>query len=268
MDLMTLITRLVVVGSIALAGVGCTSQRSTPSQTASPAPPPRAESIPTGSGEAGTSEDGDLDHEPVTESAASAAEPPAAPGATGDSPSAGADDDGATPTASAVESGAATVGTGAAGTATADEQAAELERELGRALEDFDGLLLDEQKRLERLSSGSGDTAPTDSGSGAAGSTGEGSGDRGGTATPESPSDRRGTDGGGMVGGASETSDQDRSGSGDRVPPDVGDGSDDDIVARQLREAAMAEDDPELREKLWDEYRMYKESVAAGGSEE
>ena len=43
-----------------------------------------------------------------------------------------------------------------------------------------------------------------------------------------------------------------------RAPPDVGDGSDDDIVARQLREAAEKEPDPELREKLWDEYRRYK----------
>jgi len=33
---------------------------------------------------------------------------------------------------------------------------------------------------------------------------------------------------------------------------------DDDIIARQLREAAMQEPDPELREKLWDEYRRYK----------
>ena len=40
----------------------------------------------------------------------------------------------------------------------------------------------------------------------------------------------------------------------------MGDGSDDDIVARQLREAAMSEDDPELREKLWQEYRDYKGS--------
>ena len=43
-----------------------------------------------------------------------------------------------------------------------------------------------------------------------------------------------------------------------------GDGSNDDIVARQLREAAIAEDDPELREKLWEEYRRYKASL--GGS--
>ncbi len=36
------------------------------------------------------------------------------------------------------------------------------------------------------------------------------------------------------------------------------DGSDDDVVARQLREAAERETDPELKEKLWEEYRRYK----------
>ena len=45
---------------------------------------------------------------------------------------------------------------------------------------------------------------------------------------------------------------------GSTTPDDVGDGMDDDIVARQLREAAEKEADPELREKLWDEYRKYK----------
>jgi hypothetical protein len=59
-------------------------------------------------------------------------------------------------------------------------------------------------------------------------------------------------DGGSPVqSGASQTNDG-------RVPSDVGDGSDDDIVARQLREAATKEEDPELREKLWEEYRTYK----------
>jgi hypothetical protein len=42
------------------------------------------------------------------------------------------------------------------------------------------------------------------------------------------------------------------------LPKDVADAKDDDVVARQLREAAMAEPDPVLREKLWDEYRRYK----------
>ncbi len=45
---------------------------------------------------------------------------------------------------------------------------------------------------------------------------------------------------------------------GARVPADIPDGSDDDIVARQIREAAMKEADPVLREKLWEEYRKYK----------
>jgi hypothetical protein len=40
-------------------------------------------------------------------------------------------------------------------------------------------------------------------------------------------------------------------------PSDIPNGRDDDVVARQLREAAMAESDPELREALWDEYRNY-----------
>jgi len=43
-----------------------------------------------------------------------------------------------------------------------------------------------------------------------------------------------------------------------RPPPGTPDGSDDDIVARQLREAAESETDPELRERLWEEYRAYK----------
>ena len=51
---------------------------------------------------------------------------------------------------------------------------------------------------------------------------------------------------------------EDSSGRSARVPSDIPDGKGDDIVARQLREAAMNEKDPELREKLWDEYRFYK----------
>lgn len=42
------------------------------------------------------------------------------------------------------------------------------------------------------------------------------------------------------------------------VPKDVADARDDDVVARQLREAAMAETDPEIRAKLWADYQKYK----------
>ena len=42
-----------------------------------------------------------------------------------------------------------------------------------------------------------------------------------------------------------------------RTPSDIPDLVSEDIVARQLREAALAEDDPVLRERLWEEYRKY-----------
>lgn len=43
------------------------------------------------------------------------------------------------------------------------------------------------------------------------------------------------------------------------IPDDVGDGRNDDIVLRQIREAAMKEQDPVLRDKLWDEYRRIRD---------
>jgi len=42
------------------------------------------------------------------------------------------------------------------------------------------------------------------------------------------------------------------------IPEDIGDGQGDGIVLRQLRDAAMKETDPDLRERLWDEYRRIK----------
>jgi hypothetical protein len=48
---------------------------------------------------------------------------------------------------------------------------------------------------------------------------------------------------------------------GQKIPDDVGNGADDDVVARQIREAALNEEDPVLREKLWEEYRNYKKSI-------
>ncbi|MEZ5528760.1 MAG: hypothetical protein R3E57_02270 [Porticoccaceae bacterium] len=46
---------------------------------------------------------------------------------------------------------------------------------------------------------------------------------------------------------------------GGAIPDNIPNGSDDDVVARQIREAAMNEKDPALREKLWEEYRKYKQ---------
>jgi hypothetical protein len=54
--------------------------------------------------------------------------------------------------------------------------------------------------------------------------------------------------------------------SGKGAPRDsdrYGSGEDDDIVARQLREAAEKETDPELKEKLWKEYEEYKKNTGS-----
>lgn len=74
--------------------------------------------------------------------------------------------------------------------------------------------------------------------------TGEGGGSGEGAGPPG------GGDGAGQSAGSSS-----RPG---KVELDTGD---DDIVARQLREAAEKETDPELKKKLWEEYRKYKEGI-------
>ncbi len=71
-----------------------------------------------------------------------------------------------------------------------------------------------------------------------------------------------GSSGGGGGGGAAGSSDplagMSEGEIAKRTPDDIEVIIDDDIVAKQLREAALAEDDPELRERLWEEYRKYK----------
>ena len=62
---------------------------------------------------------------------------------------------------------------------------------------------------------------------------------------------------------AMTTKDKSREGAegSQRHPKNRYDSKDDDIVARQLREAAEKESDPELKEKLWKEYEQYKKNA-------
>ena len=55
-----------------------------------------------------------------------------------------------------------------------------------------------------------------------------------------------------------DTQNQEQDGSSNTQVADIPTGNDDDVIARQLREAAEAETDPEIKEKLWEEYRKYK----------
>lgn len=166
------------------------------------------------------------------------------------------------------------------------EQLAVLDAELLGGLGDFDELLLREQERVraqapmgDAAGGGEGSGSGSGNGSGGSGEAGEGegadgegggrdgageaSGERGsaeGASGQTQTTTGRGDAGGGMSG---RRSGQGSSGSGRRggVPRDIPDGDDDDVVARQLREAAEKETSPELKEKLWEEYRRYKQGT-------
>ena len=132
---------------------------------------------------------------------------------------------------------------------TSGERRADLDRELDESLREFDEMMLNEQETVAARAEDRGDTLGSDDDPGSTGSGSTGSGSTG--ASPV------------VMAGGSQSQNRGLSGaSGATTPPDVADGSDDDIVARQLREAAENEQDPELREKLWDEYRNYKSGGA------
>jgi len=128
--------------------------------------------------------------------------------------------------------------------------------ELDKALKDFDGGILAEraviQARTNERAGASGVPAELPGSGGASGET-ETEGDAG-NAEQQTASYE-------PVGLPSQNMPQRQPPSpatASNVPDDVPDARDDDIIARQLREAAMSETDPELREKLWEEYRKYK----------
>lgn len=143
------------------------------------------------------------------------------------------------------------------GVLTSGEQVAILDGELERGMGEFDAMILEQQTARRRAQREQGRQEPVQTASAGgviAGQGGRESGQEGGFG--------RATGGGsysvgGGMGGV---------GAG-RVPPDtakypppadIPSGNDDDVVARQLREAAMREADPAVREKLWAEYRKYK----------
>jgi len=146
-----------------------------------------------------------------------------------------------------------------AGEQTLDEQIAVLDAELFSGLGEFDEMLLREQERVRTA-------APMSAAAGGGGGGGGGSGDAGlaeGAEGPAGPDSGFGTDTDGGDGSydAGAGHGTQRQGSRQGVPPDIPDGSDDDVVARQLREAAEKETDPELKKKLWEEYRKYKQGT-------
>ena len=157
---------------------------------------------------------------------------------------------------------------------TANEEIAELDQQLAASLGEFDEMLLKEQERIAahqpRRREPGGQSSPGGSnGYGGlqgkqegASSSGDASGrtsdkrqQSGQTSIPggQGQNSRPATSGAAAAKNQGQTQAGNNNGSGgDRLYRD------DDIVARQLREAAEKETDPELKEKLWQEYRKYK----------
>jgi hypothetical protein len=147
------------------------------------------------------------------------------------------------------------------------EETAELEKAFLSSLGDFDDSLLKEDEKVAARVPSQRESG----GSGAAGSNGQASrtGESGLAESGDSQEQGDGRaeeqSGEGQAGTAQDSTS--RSGSqasgveqstygvpGGKLPPP----EDDDIVARQLREAAEKEPDPELKKKLWEEYWKYK----------
>ena len=134
---------------------------------------------------------------------------------------------------------------------TAAERAAVLDERLRRGYETFDGFILGERERAQNESNAAGSVAIGGPGGGGSG------GAAGGQRQPQTMEEASAATAGAVaaVGSPSTSSGEPQ----ETFPPpeDIPSGRDDDVVARQLREAAMTEPDPELREALWEEYRNY-----------
>ncbi|MBW2505062.1 MAG: hypothetical protein JRE16_10905 [Deltaproteobacteria bacterium] len=173
---------------------------------------------------------------------------------------------------------------------TPEEQNEALQDQFLQSLGAFDDMLAKEEVKVasrvprqretggRRAGSGSSGTG---SNGGQAGSEGSGAaGSSAGSMSGQSPASGQGEQGNGREGGGMSQQQTGESATGGgssdggagqgaasgqqkgstagvsqgRLPPP----EDDDIVARQLREAAEKEQDPELKEKLWEEYWKYK----------
>ncbi|RLA42064.1 MAG: hypothetical protein DRQ64_00620 [Gammaproteobacteria bacterium] len=168
-----------------------------------------------------------------------------------------------------------------------DEIIGDFDSELDASIAVFDGMILEERSKAEAIEASLGGGNDGGESGDAGGAGGEGSlfedgdiyeglpgygefpddaGEDEGDNQQASNAEGEAGDGTASTGGSNGTESAEGSSSSaglettrrGGIPEDIESGSDDDIVARQIREAALKEKDPALREKLWDEYRKYK----------
>jgi len=164
-------------------------------------------------------------------------------------------------------SATAAPGTGGAGAAllaqTSEERRAAIDKQLDDSLGSFDAKLRKEQQQVAserdaRRSAAAGDAAPEGAADHEAAAAGTAADE---TLAPYGNHHARGRDhSGDLKSDKTGKVPDDNAGNG-AVAREVPDGSDDDVVARRLRQAAQQETDPELKEKLWQEYADYKKNA-------
>jgi len=181
-----------------------------------------------------------------------------------------------------VHQGPSPVATAPASGAESEDRVKALDRQFNESLAAFDELLLRELRTLQAASArrmkGLAEAAAqagrkagekdreaagekSSSAEGAEGSSPDAApGEKAGTGGD--PAKRPGSGKPGETAGASQEAGGWGSGGAGAPPSAYTSSADDDIVARQLREAAEKETDPELKAKLWKEYEDYKKSRA------
>ena len=156
---------------------------------------------------------------------------------------------------------------------TSDERRAAIDKQLNDSLGSFDAELRTEQQRVaqerdaRRATAAGSATADGQGADKSAGSPGTAS-----TEAPQDDADKPGASGrhpgrarprdpsGDLKSEKASKKPDDNAGNGASAR-EIPDGSDDDVVARRLRQAAQQETDPELKEKLWQEYIDYKRNA-------
>jgi len=139
-------------------------------------------------------------------------------------------------------------------TLTSDEKAEQFDQSLDDGFAEFDRLLLRERERLNKEQNEQGGN-----GNGLGNADGEGFGEFEGDGEAQTDPALSGKD-------ISQQHEGQDSGVPSRntranIPPDLKNSKNDDVIARQLREAALKEKDPVLQKKLWDEYRKYTQGT-------
>ena len=145
---------------------------------------------------------------------------------------------------------------GGSGPLTPAEQVAILDAQLEQGAGEFDTIIIETQAQQRAAARAQAAKRPpttiASAGDGASGGAGQGN-----SAYEDGTADAGGYSTGGGMGGASAGGSMPQNTAKYPAPTDIPDGNNDDVVARQLREAAMREPDPAVRERLWDEYRKY-----------